>query len=668
MDHDAAAARLAQLKEEILRHNRAYYELDQPLVTDAAYDRLVVELLDLEERYPDLVSIDSPSQRVGGQPVTAFATVRHRQPLLSLGNAFSPEDLLAFDRRVAQALGEAAQYVVEFKIDGLTVALTYREGQFLSGATRGDGDQGEEITANLRTIPSVPLGLPKSLSLSVRGEAFMPKKAFRDLNQRREEEGEAIFANPRNAAAGSLRQLDSRVTASRRLQVYSYEILHLTGQAPATQEEALTLLESLGFQVNPQRFLAGNMEAVIDYIGRWAEDRHHLPYEIDGMVIKVNSLAQQRLLGATAKAPRWAIAYKFPAEEAETRVLDIEISVGRTGVLTPTAILAPVRVAGSTVSRATLHNEDNIRDKDIRIGDPVLIHKAGDVIPEVIRVLPEKRDGRERIFQMPDRCPACGSHVVRLPEEAARRCTGGACPAQLREGLIHFVSREAMAIDGLGPAVINQLLSAGLVRDVADLYSLNAEKLLSLDRMGEKSSQKLLQAIAASKQAALGQLIFALGIRFIGAKAGKNLAAAFDSLERLMAATEAELTAVPEIGTKMAGSLLAYFAEPQNQRIIAKLAAAGVNPRQEAAAADGLLAGKTFVLTGTLPSLTRLEAQALIEAHGGKVSSSVSKATFYLLAGENPGSKYDKAQALGVPVLGEEDLRRMIGQPPTPEA
>ena len=667
MDSAAAAKRITALKKEISRHNRAYYELDQPEISDHDYDQLVRELLSLEETFPDLAAADSPTQRVGGQPVSGFNSIRHRQPLLSLGNAFSDDELRAFHRRVSQVVGDQVEYVVEFKIDGLTVALVYEEGSLVSGATRGDGVQGEEITRNLQTLDTVPLHLSEPLALEVRGEAFMPKKTFQSLNQQREEAGEAVFANPRNAAAGSLRQLDSRITASRHLQVFSYEILYLAGRQVATQAEALALLESLGFQVNPGRLVARGMEEVIAYIAHWAQSRHSLAYEIDGMVIKVNDLAQQRLLGATAKAPRWAIAFKFPAEEAETRILDIEINVGRTGVLTPTAVLAPVRVAGSLVSRATLHNEDNIREKEILIGDPVLIHKAGDVIPEVIRVIKEKRDGGEKPFVMPVRCPECGSHVVRLPEEAAHRCTGGACPAQLREGVIHFVSREAMNIDGLGPAVVSQLLAAGLVRDVADLYYLDQAQLISLERMGEKSSRKLIEAIAQSKSNSLGQLIFALGIRFIGAKAGKNLAAHFGSLEQLMAANEEALMAVPEIGSKMAGSLLAYFAESQNRQIITKLRAAGVNDQAESSSESGELAGKTFVLTGTLPSLSRLEAQALIEKHGGRVSSAVSKATDYLVAGDSPGSKYAKAQNLAVPILDESGLKKLLSQPDNAE-
>jgi DNA ligase (NAD+) len=553
------------------------------------------------------------------------------------------------------------EYVVELKIDGLTVALSYEDGFLVSGATRGDGLVGEVITQNLKTIATVPLKLSEPVPvLVVRGEAFMPKKAFLELNQEREEGGEAVFANPRNAAAGSLRQLDPKIAASRQLQVFCYDLVYLEGKDIKTHQEVLEYLEEQGFLVNPLRLCTNSMEEVIAYVEQWTEKRHELPYEIDGLVIKVNSLDQRRVLGATSKAPRWAMAYKFPAEEAETRVKDIIVRVGRTGVLTPTAVLEPVKLAGSTVSRATLHNEDYIKEKDVRIGDRVIVHKAGDIIPEVVNVVKEKRTGTEIPFTMPENCPECGSRVVRLPEEAAFRCTGGACPAQLRESLIHFVSRDAMDIDGLGPAVVSQLLGSGLVQDMADLYFLTKEQLVKLDRLGEKSAQNLINAIEKSKSNTLAQLIFALGIRYVGARTGKILAEHLGSLDRLQEAREEDLMQIPEIGEKMARSITAYFQQEHNLRIIDKLKKAGVNMEMKQVAQKDVLKGKTFVITGTLPTLSRKEAQKLIEENGGKVSGSVSKKTDYVVVGEDPGSKYDKALSLKITVINEDELFRLV--------
>lgn len=661
MNFAEASKKVTQLKNEITQHNRAYYELDRPQISDAAYDKLMKELLKLETDYPELAAPDSPTQRVGGKPLPGFQTVRHQEPLLSLGNAFSAEDLKAFHQRVVQTVGENVEYVVELKIDGLTVALTYQDGLLISGATRGDGITGEDITQNLKTIATVPLSIRELLhQLVVRGEAFMPKKAFLKLNEDREESGEPTFANPRNAAAGSLRQLDPKITATRQLQVFCYDLVHIEGKEIKNHEEVLDYLRELGFLVNPHRFSSGNINEVISYVEQWTEKRHELPYEIDGMVIKVNMLSQRRELGATSKAPRWAMAYKFPAEEAETKVREIIVRVGRTGVLTPTAIFDPVRLAGSTVSRATLHNEDNIRDKDIMIGDTVVVHKAGDVIPEVVRVVKDKRTGEEKPFIMPDICPECGSKTIRLPEEAAFRCTGGACPAQLREALIHFVSRDAMDIDGLGPKVVTQLLESGLVKDVADLYYLTKDQLIKMERLGEKSAQNLLNAIEKSKDNSLGQLIFALGIRFVGARTGKILAEHLGSLDRLRESSAEDLIQIPEIGEKMAQSIAAYFNQEQNLRIIEKLKEAGVNMSAQVIPKKDVLLGKTFVITGTLPTLSRKEAQGLIEENGGKVSGSVSKKTDYVVVGEDPGSKYDKAVSLNISILNEEELLKLV--------
>lgn len=654
---------ILQLREQIEQHNYRYYVLDQPLISDREYDRLMQRLIELETKYPQFLTPDSPSQRVGGEPLKGFATAKHYRPLLSLNNAFDLVDLQDFHRRVVSMLGQAPAYVVEPKIDGLSIALTYENGLLTVGATRGDGLVGEDITRNLKTIKVIPLRLKKPLPrLIVRGEAYMPKAAFQRLNREREERGEELFANPRNAAAGSLRQLDPRIAASRSLSAYFYEIIHMEGERVDTHWEALELMAELGLPVNPERKLAAGVEEVYAYCRAWAEKRASLAYEIDGMVIKVNELEFQTRLGNTAKSPRWAVAYKFPAEQAVTVLEDIIVRVGRTGVLTPTAILKPVRLAGTTVSKVTLHNEDMILEKDIRIGDTVVVQKAGDIIPEVVAVLPEHRTGTERVFRFPERCPECGSEVVRLEREAAHRCTGGlSCPAQVREGMIHFVSRDAMNIEGLGPKVIEQLLNANLIRDVADLYYLKYEDLIGLERMGHQSVTNLLNAIAASKERPLHHLLFGLGIRHVGQRAARILADHFGTMAALARAEESLLTEINEIGPKVAASIVHFFAQEKNRQVIEKLAQAGVNmeqPREEAAALPW--SGKQFVLTGTLEHYSRKEAQALIEKLGGKVSSSVSSKTDYVVAGAKPGSKYDKAVSLNIPILNEEEFMAMI--------
>lgn len=663
MDRAEAEKKIRKLTDLINEHNYHYYVLDQPRISDAGYDSLVRQLMELEEAFPDLAAPDSPTRRVGGMPAGGFSTVVHLAPMLSLSNAFSEQDLRDFDRRVRNGLGgEPVGYDVELKIDGLAVSLLYENGLLMRGATRGDGEVGEDITQNLKTINSIPLRLRRPVPLlEVRGEAFMPKKEFARLNEEREESGEPTFANPRNAAAGSLRQLDPRVTASRALDAYLYGIGRVEGLDIRGHMESLKELKNLGFKVNPQARSFKGIDEVIDYCCEWTEKRHSLPYEIDGMVVKVDSLGQQAELGATSKSPRWAIAYKFPAEEAETMVRDIFVRVGRTGVLTPTASLKPVKVAGSTVSSATLHNEDIIREKDIKIGDHVIIHKAGDVIPEIVRVLPEKRTGAEYEFFMPARCPACSTEVVRAGGEVAVRCPNDRCPGREREGIIHFVSRDAMDIEGLGPSVVTALIDAGLVSDTADLYYLRFDELVRLERMGRKSSENLLQAIDKSKSNALAQLIFALGIRLVGARAGKILAGHFDSMDHLQAATAEELTAIPEIGPKMAESIVAYFRDPASLKLVDKLRAAGVNMVQETSGeGERPLEGKQFVLTGSLSKYSRKEAQELIEKLGGRVSSAVSKKTDYVLAGAEPGSKWDKARTLGVPIISEEEFEEML--------
>ncbi len=648
------------LRKIIAEHNRAYYQKDAPTVSDAEYDALVRQLWELEQDYPQYAFADSPTKRVGGAADPRFAPVEHRTPLLSLANAFGPDDLRDFKRRVGNVAGVNCLYLLEPKIDGLTVAVTYRHGEMVMAATRGDGLVGENVTANCRTIKDLPHTLPEKLPyLAVRGEVYMAKEDFARLNQEREEAGEAVFANPRNAAAGSLRQLDAAVTKGRSLRLFIYDILGVEGVELKTHREELAFLESLKLPVI-RDWSTGDMEDLLLQLPAWQEKRHGLPYEIDGLVFKLDNLAERRQLGSTAKAPRWAIAYKFPAEEAQTQVENILVGVGRTGVLTPLAVLTPVTVAGSTISRATLHNEDNIANKDIRIGDRVVIHKAGDVIPEIVRVLSEHRTGSETPFAMPHICPECGSQALRLPGEAAWRCTNAGCPAQRRESILHFVSRQGMDIEGLGPSLLDQLLSRSLIGDAADLYYLRKAEIAALERMGEKSAQNLMSAIEKSKSNALNKLINALGIRYVGEGGGKALAVRFPDLLAIAGATEDELAATPEIGKKIAESITGWFANEENQKLIEKLRTAGVNMKGAGKAGPGIFTGKTFVLTGTLPDLSREEAKAMIEAAGGKVASSVSKNTAYLLVGAEPGSKYDKGLALGIPVLSQADFLALL--------
>jgi DNA ligase (NAD+) len=655
--------RVEALRNEIKKHDHHYYVLDDPLITDQEYDSLIRELERLEGEFPELITLDSPTQRVGGASLEQFSTVKHSTPLFSLSNAFEDGELRDFDRRVRQLSAVEVDYVVEPKIDGLSVVLTYENGDFVLGATRGDGIKGEDITENLRAVRLLPMRLSRELPrLVVRGEAFMPKKAFERLNEQRDLKGEPPFANPRNAAAGSLRQLDPRVTASRTLGVFCYQVLECEGDEIRTQQDALQLLKELGFSVQEESKHCPSIEEVILYCREWIEKRHTLNYEIDGIVVKVNSLHLHDILGRTAKSPRWAIAFKFPAEQVVTRVKEILIRVGRTGVLTPTAILEPVQVAGVTVSRATLHNEDMIRQKDVRVGDYVVIQRAGDVIPEVVRVLQERRTGEEDVFQMPEHCPVCGSQVLRQEGEVAARCTGIACPAQLKELVIHFVSREAMDVEGMGPALVEQLVDRELIKDPADIYFLSKDDLISLERMGEKSAHNILGALDRSKQRGLAPLLFALGIRHVGIRAAEILAERFGSLTALAQADEDELTSIPEIGPKIAESVAAFFQQEQTGHVLAKLKTAGVKMEQETIVKNDELvfAGKVFVLTGTLPHLTRKEAEELIKKHGGKISSGVSKKTDYVLAGSDPGQKYDKAKQLGVPIISEEELEQML--------
>lgn len=668
---DERAADLAEaekLRREIRHNEYLYYVLDAPEITDAEYDRMMVRLRELEARYPDSIPADSPTQRVGGRASSQFTEVRHLEPLLSLGNVFSAEELRAFDERVRSGLpaGSKVEYVMEPKIDGLACSLIYENGKLVRAATRGDGVVGENVTANVRTIRSIPLTLkvPEGEAvpelLDVRGEVYMPRQAFMRLNEQRAERGESEFANPRNAAAGSLRQLDPQVTASRSLSFFAY---YLVGEgAQPKHSESLALLARYGFKVSENYKVVENIDEAIKYIGDFNELRQGLSYDTDGAVIKVNDVYQQRILGATGKDPRWATAYKYPPEQAETTLEDIDWRVGRTGVLTPTAVLTPVKLSGSVISRATLHNEDFIRTKDIRIGDRVIINKAGEIIPEVLRVVVEKRTGDEKEVEIPSVCPECGWRVERQGEEAAIRCTNPHCPALGREGLIHFVSRDAMNIDGCGPSVINALLDAGLVRDAADLYSLRKEDLLKLERMGEKSADNLLTALAESKKNELDKLLFALGIRHVGAKVARILATEFGSMAKLQQAQPEELAQIRDIGDKIAESAVTWLNVPANIDLVERLAAAGLTMTftPPASQEDNHFFGKTLVFTGTMPTLGRAEAKTMAQDVGAKVSGSVSKKTDYVIAGAEAGSKLEKAQQLGVTVIDEAEFLRLL--------
>lgn len=662
MEFETAKSRVQELRDLLNQYGYEYYVLDQPSVPDAEYDKLMNELIEIEESFPELKTADSPTQRIGGQVLDAFEKVQHQTSMLSLGNAFNEEDLRDFDRRVRQAVGDEFSYVCELKIDGLAVSLRYEDGYLVLGATRGDGTTGENITENLKTIRSIPLRIKEPLSMEVRGEAFMPRKSFEALNEAKMERDEVPFANPRNAAAGSLRQLDPKIAAKRNLDIFVYAMTDTGELEIDSHSESLNLLDELGFKTNRERQTCETIDDVIAYIESWQTQRPELSYDIDGIVVKVDSFDQQAELGTTAKSPRWAIAYKFPAEEVVTKLVNIELTVGRTGVITPTAILEPVQVAGTTVQRASLHNEDLIREKDIRIGDYVVVKKAGDIIPEVVNVIEEKRTGEEQEFTMPAHCPECESELVRLEGEVALRCINPSCPAQIREGLIHFVSRNAMNIDGLGEKVISQLFREQLIKDVADIYTLTKQQLIELERMGEKSADNLIAAIEASKKNSLERLLFGLGIRHVGAKAAKTLAQHFETIDKLTKATYDELVAINEIGAKMADAIVAYFTQEEVQELIHELKEYGVNltykgPKLVSVEnVDSVFAGKTVVLTGKLEQLSRNEAKAQIEALGGKVTGSVSKKTDLVVAGEEAGSKLTKANELEIEVWDEARL------------
>jgi DNA ligase (NAD+) len=661
---DAARKRARELRDAIDYHSYRYHVLDDPEVADAEYDALVGELIEIETRYPDLITPDSPTQRVGAPPSEAFAPVAHRSPMTSLDNCFSLEELLAWGTRVERSIGRAQGFVAELKMDGVAVNLIYEDGVFVTGATRGDGRIGEDITGNLRTVGAVPLRLRKGAPrvLEVRGEVYMRTDDFEKLNERLGESGAKTFANPRNAAAGSLRQKDPGITKERRLSLICHGVGHAEGVRFSSHWDTLQTIKDLGLRINSENRPLDDLDAVYEFCGKWQAGRHDVPYEIDGIVVKVDSIPQQEELGYTSKAPRWAIAYKFPPEERTTVLKDIKVNIGRTGAATPFAELEPVFVGGVTVSAATLHNEDEVKRKGILIGDTVIVRRAGDVIPEVVGPVTSKRTGEEREFVMPTKCPSCGSEIVRPSGEAVARCTGLDCPSQRIERLFHFASRSGMDIEGLGYQTVNALVARGWLKDVGDIYALTREQLEQLDGFADKSIDNLLNAIEKSKKRPLGNLLIALGIRHVGGTTAFQIASEVGSLEKLQNMTESEFEALEGIGPVIADSISAFFSQERNLAIIDKLRAAGVDPKEAPKAAGGPLDGKTFVLTGTLESWSRSEATRAIEERGGKVTSSVSKKTDYVVAGANPGSKLDKATHFGVEVLDEGGLENLLGR------
>jgi len=666
----SAAKEIEKLRAELRRHEHLYYVLDEPEISDAAFDRLMNRLKALEAENPALVTPDSPSRRVGGEPREGFETVTHRRPMISLDNAYTYDELKDFDRRVRELAGrDRIEYVTEHKYDGLSLALIYEAGRLVRGVTRGDGTRGEDVTPNVRTIRSIPLVLDAAAikklklpgSLEVRGEVIMTRRAFEELNRRQEEQGGKIFANPRNAAAGAVRVLDPKITASRRLDFYAYYLLNAGGRDPLDRHsKALDAMEALGFRVCAERARLAGIEKVMEFCDAQDARRDKLPYEIDGIVVKVDETALQEELGATAKAPRWAIAYKYPARQETTVVRDIRVQVGRTGALTPVADLEPVQIGGVTVSRSTLHNMDEVERLGIQIGDTVLVERAGEVIPHVVAIT--RKGAHRRPFVMPQKCPECGSRIHKSPDEVAYRCVNAACPAKRKESLIHWAGRHAMNIDGLGEKIVDQLVDTGLVKDPADLYSLTLDALVPLERMAEKSAQNLLDEIEASKNNGLARLVYALGMRFVGERTGQLLAEHFSSLEEIARASEEKLIEVPEVGPKVAASIAEFFSESANQKLVKKLEKAGMKMTVERKAQrSARLAGKTFVFTGGLANRSREQAGEIVASHGGKVGSSVSKKTDYVVVGADPGSKYDQAKKLGVTILDEAAFEDLVG-------
>jgi DNA ligase (NAD+) len=662
LTREQAAVRIKDLRDEIKYHEKKYYVDNEPQISDYEFDRLVKELGRLEGRFPELVTPESPTQRIGEKPVEGFPTVRHKLPMLSMDNVYSVEELEEFDQRVRKLLpGRQIEYVAELKIDGLGISILYRGGKYVQAVTRGDGVQGDDVTASVKTIKSLPLVIPDAREVEVRGEIYLPFESFQKINREREAKEEALFANPRNAASGSIRLLDPKEVASRKLDVFLYSI-YIEGAELASQWENLQTIKKLGFKINPHSRLCRTLVEVVDFWGEWTEKRDSLDYDADGVVIKVNSTGQRQALGVTSKFPRWAISFKFPARQATTRLNGIVVQVGRTGALTPVAELEPVRLSGITISRATLHNEDEIKRKDIRIGDYVLIERSGDVIPKIVGPMKERRTGREKIFVMPTRCPVCHSEAFRPEGEAIARCTNPSCPAKLRESLLHFAARRAMTIEGLGEALVDQLLEKKLVRSIPDIYALKYDDLVDLERMGPKSSENLLDEIQKSKSNDIARLIFALGIRHVGERLAQMLAAHFRGIDMLAAAGVEELTAVEDVGPVVAESIAFFFKQPENRDLLRKLKAAGLNfaAKKGGAKGDQPLAGKTFVLTGGLDRFSRDEGKDAIERRGGTVTDSVSKKTTYLVVGKEPGSKLARAQKLGITILNEKEFSKLI--------
>ena len=656
-----AGARAEELRREILHHEKKYYIDNDPQISDGEFDALVRELKDIEARFPSLVTPESPTQRVGEKPAEGFVPVAHRTPMLSIDNVYNEDELREFEERVRKLLpGEKIEYTAELKIDGLGISILYREGKYSRAVTRGDGLRGDDVTSNVKTLRSLPLVIPDHREVEARGEIYLPFESFRAINREREENGEALFANPRNAAAGSIRLLDPRIVASRNLSVFLY-YLFIDGREEPSQWGALRKLDEFGFKINPRSRLCRTIDDVLAYYREWTDKRDSLDYDADGIVIKVDSAAQREALGATAKSPRWAIAFKFPARQATTRVNAIRIQVGRTGALTPVAELEPVKLSGTTISRSTLHNEEELRRKDVRVGDTVLIERSGDVIPSVVSVMTESRTGKEKAFPWPSECPVCGSAVFKPEGEVISRCINPSCPARIRESILHFAARRAMDIDGLGEALVDQLLASGLVRSIPDLYGLRLESLSGLERMGAKSAGNLLEEISRSKERDLDRLVFALGIRHVGERLAQTLAGRFRTLDALAGAAEEELTAVEDVGPKVAESIRFFFAQPENRELVRRLEEAGLNMKaREDGNAPKPLAGQIFVLTGTLAALSRGEAQEKLEGLGAAVGSAVTRKTTCVVAGESPGSKLAKARELGVKVIGEREFLRVL--------
>ena len=657
-----AKALAEKLRRKVLYHEKKYYVDNDPQISDGEFDKLVRELKKIEARFPELVTPESPTQRVGEKPVEGFASVTHRTPMLSIDNVYDEAELREFEVRIRKLLpGEKVEYVAELKIDGLGISILYRNGKYTQAVTRGDGVRGDDVTSNVKTLRSLPLVIEDPRDVEVRGEIYLPFESFRAINREREENGESLFANPRNAAAGSIRLLDPRVVAARNLSAFLY-YLFTNGREEPTQWGALQKLKQSGFKINPHSRLCKTLASVLAYYREWTDKRDSLDYDADGIVIKVNSAAQRQALGFTAKSPRWAISFKFPARQATTRVNGIIIQVGRTGALTPVAVLEPVKLSGTTISRSTLHNEEELRRKDVRVGDTVLIERSGDVIPSVVSVMKERRTGKEKAFAWPSKCPVCGSAVFKPEGEVISRCMNPSCPAKIRESILHFAARRAMNIDGLGEALVDQLLETGLVRSIPDLYALTHERLVELERMGAKSSENLLAQIEQSKRRGLDRLVFALGIRHVGERLAQVLAGRFKSLDALAEATEEELTRIEDVGPKVAESIRFFFTQPENRALIRRLKEAGVSMKsREESGGRRPLEGQVFVITGTLAGFTREEAQERLEALGAQIGSSVTKKTTCLVAGESPGSKLDKARELGLKVIGEPEFLKLIG-------